>query len=50
MFLALSTFFLTDTSQGDWCGYVYPTMRRDGSSAGPQNNKVVLACHMCCFR
>ena len=42
--------FLTDTSNQNRDGYIYPTIRKDANDAGPQNNNVVPACHMCCYR
>ena len=38
----------SDTSSSDWYGYIYPTIARDGTSAGSRNNRVALACHQCC--
>ena len=34
----------------NWYGYVHPTLARDGTGAGSRNNRVALACHMCCVR
>jgi hypothetical protein len=36
------------TSGSGWDGHLYPTIARDGSSAGPRSGRIVLACHMCC--
>ena len=38
------------TSSSNWYAYIYPTLARDGSSAGSRNNRVALACHQCCVR
>lgn len=35
-------------NSGQWDAHIYPTIAKDGTGAGPRNNHVVPACHMCC--
>ena len=40
---------LQDRNSGQWDAHLYPVVAKDGTGAGPRNNHVVPACHMCCF-
>jgi hypothetical protein len=37
-------------NNGQWDAHLYATIAKDGTGAGPRNNHVVPACHMCCAR